>query len=108
VENGGSNRISEVWDCHVSVLSLCCCDPLRQAALSDCSAEINDGGLGVGGLDAVGLSWTPWDMIQKMCRADQAFRIITDAGRTERGFHAVGNGECEGQRLFRWMGMGGL
>jgi hypothetical protein len=58
--------------------------------LSDCSAETGDGGLGVGGLDAVGLSWTSWDMIQKMCCADQGFRGITDAGRTERGFHAMG------------------
>ena len=32
VKNGGSNRISGVWDCHVRVLSLRCCDPLRQAA----------------------------------------------------------------------------
>lgn len=31
-ENGGSNRISEVWDYHVAVLSLCCCDRSRQAA----------------------------------------------------------------------------
>jgi hypothetical protein len=33
VKNGGSNRISEVWGCHVRVLSLYCCDPLRQAEL---------------------------------------------------------------------------
>jgi hypothetical protein len=25
-ENGGSNRISEVWDCQFCVLSLFCCD----------------------------------------------------------------------------------
>jgi hypothetical protein len=36
--------------------------------MNDCSAEIGDGGLGVGGLDAVGLSWTSWDMI-KRCAA---------------------------------------
>jgi hypothetical protein len=65
-------------------------------------------GWGAGGLDAVGLSWTSWDMIEKMCCADQGFRGITDAGRTERGFHAMGNGESAGQRLFRWVGMNGL
>ncbi len=32
VKNGGSNRISEVRDCHVGVLSLYGCDPLRQVA----------------------------------------------------------------------------
>ena len=32
VRNGRSNRISEVWDCHVTVLSLYGCDPLRQVA----------------------------------------------------------------------------
>jgi hypothetical protein len=31
-ENGGLNRISEVWDCQFCVLSLFCCDPLRRAA----------------------------------------------------------------------------
>jgi hypothetical protein len=31
VKNGGSNRISEVWDYHVAVLSPYCCDRLRQA-----------------------------------------------------------------------------
>jgi hypothetical protein len=41
----------------------------------------------------VGLSWTSWDMIEKVRRADQGFRGITDAGRTERGFHAIGNGK---------------
>src|ERR1700691_1387214 len=66
------------------------CDRRR---LSDCSAGSGDGVLGVGGLDAVGLSWTSWDMIEKVCRADQGFRGITDAGRTERGFHAIGNGK---------------
>jgi hypothetical protein len=65
-------------------------------------------GLGVGGLDAVGLSWTSWDMIEKVRGADQVFRGITDAGRTERGFHAMGNGGFAGQWLFRWVGMSGL
>src|ERR1700691_458491 len=76
--------------------------------LSGCSAESGDGGLGAGGLDAVGLSWMSWDMIEKVRRADLGFRGITDAGRTERGFHAMGNGESAGQRLFRWVGMSGL
>ena len=76
--------------------------------MNDCSAEIGDGGLGVGGLDAVGLSWTSWDMIEKVRRADQGFRGITDAGRPERGFHAMGNGEAASQRPFRWVGMNGL
>jgi hypothetical protein len=56
----------------------------------------------------VGLSWMSWDMIEKVCRADQGFRGITDAGRTERGFHAMGNGESAGRRLFRWVGVNGL
>jgi hypothetical protein len=47
-------------------------------------------------------------MIQKMCCADQGFRGFTDAGRTERGFHAMGNGESAGQQLFRWIGIGSL
>ena len=38
----------------------------------------------------MGLSWTSWDMIEKVRRADQGFRGVTDAGRTEHGFHAVG------------------
>ena len=38
-----------------------------------------DGGLGAGGLDAAGFSWMSWDMIQKVRRADQGFRGITDA-----------------------------
>src|SRR5580658_7770815 len=59
-------------------------------------------------LDAVGLSWTSRDMIQKARRADRARSEATDAGRTERGFHAVGNGETAGQWPFRWVGMRGL
>ena len=37
----------------------------------------------------MGFKWTSWDMIEKMCCADQGFRGVTDAGRTEHGFHAV-------------------
>ena len=47
----------------------------------------------MGELDVAGLSWTSWDMIQKVRRADQAHSGPTDATRTERGFHAAGNGE---------------
>jgi hypothetical protein len=82
-------------------------DPLRKAPI-DCSAESGDGGLGAGGLDAVGLSWMSWDMIEKVRRAEQGFRGIMDAGRTERGFHAIRNEESAGQRLFRWVGVNGL
>ena len=56
----------------------------------------------MGALDVAGLSWTSWDMIQKTRRADQAHSGITDATRTERGFHAAGNGVSAGQRPFRW------
>jgi hypothetical protein len=91
VKNGGSNRISEVWGVPRGLSCRCAavirCDRRR---LSDCLAEIDDGGLGVGGLDAVGLSWTSWDMIEKVRRADQGFRGITDAGRTEDRFSRHG------------------
>ena len=59
-------------------------------------------------VDAVGLIWTSWGMIEKVRRAERGFRGVTDAGRTERGFHAMENGEAAGQRLFRWVGMNGL
>jgi hypothetical protein len=39
---------------------------------------------------AMGLSWTSWDVIHNVRRADQAISEITDATRTERGFHAAG------------------
>ena len=44
-------------------------------------------------VDVAGLSWTSWDMIQNVRRADQAHSEATDATRTERGFHAARNGE---------------
>jgi len=44
-----------------------------------------------------GLSWTSWDMIQNVRRADLAHFGATDATRTERGIHAAGNGESAGQ-----------
>jgi hypothetical protein len=53
-----------------------------------------------------GLSWTSWDMIQKVRRADQAHSGITDATRTERGFHAAINGEPAGRWPFPWLEMG--
>jgi hypothetical protein len=62
----------------------------------------------VGQWDAVGLSWSSWDMIQNLRRADQAPSEATDATRTERGSHAAGNEETAGQWLFRWTRMGGL
>jgi hypothetical protein len=39
------------------------------------------------------LSWTSWDMIQYLGRADQPLSGSRDATRTERGIHAAGNGE---------------
>jgi len=59
-------------------------------------------------LDTAGLSWTLWDVTQKVCCADQGFRGVTDAGRAEYRFRAAGNGEFAGQQLFRWVGMNGL
>jgi hypothetical protein len=73
-----------------------------------CRAGAEDGRVTMGELDAVRLSWTSWDMIQKMRRADQAHSGTTDATRTERGFHAARNGETAGQQPFRWAGMGSL
>jgi len=112
VENGRSNRISEVWQYHdhAPVLPAQCGHRRRQAgAPVACPAGAGDGsGVTVGELDVVGLSWTPWDMIQNVRRADQARSGITDATRTERGFHAARNGGIAGQRPFRWAGMGSL
>lgn len=62
----------------------------------------------VGQWDAAGLSCTSWDMIQNLRRSDQAHSEVTDVRRTGRGFHAARNGVAAGQRLFRWVGMGGL
>jgi len=59
-------------------------------------------------LDVAGLSWTSWDMIQKLRRADQAHSGATDATRTGRGFRAARIGEIARQRLFRWVTMGSL
>jgi hypothetical protein len=63
-----------------------------------CPAEAEDGRVTMGELDVAGLSWTSWDMIQKVRRADQAHSGLTDAIRTERGFHAARNGVSAGQR----------
>ena len=62
----------------------------------------------MGELDAAGLSWTSRDMIHNVRRADQAHSGATDATRTERGFHAAGNGVFAGQWVFRWAGIGSL
>ncbi len=82
------------------------------AAAGRCSSDVPSRSHGwratTGELDAAGLSWASWDMIQKVRRADQAHCEATDARRTGRGFHAAGNGVSAGQRLFRWAGMGGL
>ena len=57
----------------------------------------------MGALDVAGLSWTSWDMIQNVRRADQAHSGTTDATRTERGFHRRGmenpqvSGHSDGQ-----------
>ena len=76
--------------------------------LGDCPAEGGDGRVAAGEWDAAGLSWTSWDMIQNVRRADQADSGATDATRTERGFHAARIGETAGQRPFRWVTMGSL
>jgi hypothetical protein len=97
------------WQAHARVLSPQCGHRLRQAAgLSDSPAEAENSGVAVGGLDAVGLSWTSRDLIQNVRRADQAHSGATDATRTAGGFHAPGNGIPAGQRPFRWVGMGVL
>src|SRR6266567_2058647 len=82
--------------------------PWHAGASVTCPAGAEDGRVIMGELDAVRLSWTSWDMIQKMRRADQAHSGTTDATRTERGFHAAGKGEIAGQRVFRWAGRGSL
>jgi hypothetical protein len=82
---------------------------LRQAGASvTCPAGARDGRVAMGASDVAGLSWTSWDMIQNVRRADQAHSEATDATRTERGFHAARNGESAGQRAFRWAGTGSL
>src|ERR1700735_1693210 len=58
--------------------------------------------------DAAGLRWTQWDWFPRPRRADLGQSEFTDAGRTECGFHAAGNGEIAGHRPFRWAGMGVL
>ena len=73
--------------------------------LTGVHGRIQDGG---GLRDSAGLNWTSWDMIQTLCRADQAHSGTTDATRTERGIHTERNGETAGQQLFRWAGMGSL
>jgi hypothetical protein len=57
--------------------------------LHDPAAEAGDGRVTMVELDAAGLNWTSWDMIQNLRRADQAHSGTTDATRTERGFHAA-------------------
>jgi hypothetical protein len=102
-------RKSVAGPTHLPVLSPQRGHRLRQpAGLSDCPAQAGNGRVAAGELDAAGFSWTSWDMIQNVRRGDQAHSGATDATRTERGFHAAGNEETSGQRLFRWVGMGSL
>ena len=70
----------------------------QAGAAVTCPAGARDGRVTMGALDVAGLSWTSWDMIQNVRRADQAHCEATDATRTERGFHAARNGESAGQR----------
>jgi hypothetical protein len=58
--------------------------------------------------DAVGLHRTSRDLIQTARRPDQAQSEVTDATRTESGFHTAVKGEAAGQRACRWAGMSGL
>jgi predicted signal transduction protein with EAL and GGDEF domain len=51
-----------------------------------CPAEAGDGRVAMGELGVAGFSWTSWDMIQKLRRADQAHSGATDATRTGCGF----------------------
>ena len=76
--------------------------------LCDVPRAAGDLKVSAGELDVAGLSWTSWDMIQKVRRADQAHSGTTDATRTERGLDAAGNEEMAGQWVFRWVGTGGL
>jgi hypothetical protein len=69
-ECGCSTRISEV-----AISRACPVASVRRSAaagwrLSGCSAEGEDGRVAAGELDAAGLSWTSWDMIQNLRRAD--------------------------------------
>jgi len=59
--------------------------------------SLGDGAAAAEELDVAVLSWTSWDMIQNVRRADQAHSGITDATRTAGGFHAHRNGEAAGQ-----------
>ena len=76
--------------------------------LCDVPRAAGDLKVSAGELDVAGLSWTSWDMIQNLRRADQAYSGTTDATRTERGIDTAGNGEIAGQWVFRWVGMGSL
>jgi hypothetical protein len=59
--------------------------PRQAGGLAACPAGSRTA---VGRWDAAGLSWTWWDMIQNLRRADQAHSGTTDATRTERGINA--------------------
>src|SRR6266567_3470022 len=96
------------YDSQAASCLACAVSGCGRGASVTCPPEAEDGRVPIGELDVAGLSWTSWGMIQKVRRADQAHSGTTDATRTERGFHAAGNGETAGQRPFRWVAMGAL
>jgi len=59
------------------------------AAPVTCPAEVEDRRVTIE-LDVVGLSWTTWDMIQNVPRADQEHSETTDATRTNAIFTRPG------------------
>jgi hypothetical protein len=75
-------------------------DRLRRVGVPVSCAAVPGRQRGGGGWDVAGISWTSWDMIQNLRRADQASSESTDATRTERSFHAARNGVSAAQRLF--------
>src|SRR6266699_5938243 len=75
----------------------------RSMAVSSLASGLRMG-VTTGELDVAGLSWTSWDMIEKVHRADQGRSGTADATRTERGFQVSRNVIPAGQWLFRWVG----
>src|ERR1700722_1060166 len=71
-------------------------------------SQARDGSRCDSGRGTAGLRWTPQDRFLTPPRADLGLSAFTDAGRTERQFHAASNEETAGQPPFRWAGMSGL
>jgi hypothetical protein len=96
-----ANRISKVGRFRRAAAA--CIDAVGPAVARPGDGWRCDGRMGRSGtpLDSAGLVSGPW------C-ADLGHSEFTDAGRTECGFHAAGNGEIAGQRPFRWAVVGGL